>query len=143
MLRMNALGIVLAALLVVGTQLGLPAFAQETLKPEERAAVILNSARKAFNDQQYVLANERFQEYLKDFGGQPDAVSARFGAALCLLEGQPKNFQLAIDQLNPVVGTANFVDRPLALYYLGLAYRGLGREALRQPLPPEQSCIYA
>ena len=62
MLRMNALGIVLAALLVVGTQLGLPAFAQETLKPEERAAVILNSARKAFNDQQYVLANERFQE---------------------------------------------------------------------------------
>ncbi|MBC7821096.1 MAG: hypothetical protein IAG10_29775, partial [Planctomycetaceae bacterium] len=110
-----------------------PSSAQNTtLKPEELAAQVINAANKAYNEKQFPVAIERYREYLKTHGNQKDATLARYGLALCLLEQPQKDFKVAIETLNPVVGVQEFADRPLALYYLALAYRGQGHDALAQ-----------
>ena len=102
---------------------------QTTLKPEELAAQIINAANKAYNEKQFPFATERYREYLKTYSNQKDVTLARYGLALCLLEAPQKDFKVAIETLNPVVGVQEFADRPLALYYLALAYRGLGHRS--------------
>jgi TolA-binding protein len=114
------------------------ACAQNQLKLDEQAAIVLAAGRKAYNEKQYPVAIERFQEYLKTFGNQKDANSARYGLGLCLIEGPQKNYRLAVDTLQPLAGVGDFADRPLALYYLALGYRGLGHEALQQAVAKPQ-----
>lgn len=109
----------------------LPAQATQ-LKPEEQAALILSGANKTYNDKQYPQAADRYREYLKTFAGLKDATSARYGLALCLFEANPKDYKQATELLGQVVGVADFADRPLALYYLALAHRNLGLDALNQ-----------
>jgi tetratricopeptide (TPR) repeat protein len=116
-----------AALFAGGSR---PAKAQPPLKPEEMATLVLNSANRAYDDKQFAVAVERYREYLKNFSGMKDATSARFGLSLSLLESPQKDYRAAIETLGPVAGVADFPDRPLALYYLALAYRGVGHEAL-------------
>lgn len=101
-----------------------------TLKPEELAVQVLNAANRSYNEQQFGPATERFREYLKTYGNQKDVNLARYGLALCLLEAPQKDYKGAIEHLTPVVGVADFAERPLALYYLALAHRGLGQESL-------------
>ncbi|MDB5344945.1 MAG: hypothetical protein JWP89_3322 [Schlesneria sp.] len=108
------------------------------LKPEELAAQVLNAANKAYNEKQFGPATERYREYLKSFGNQKDVNLARYGLALSLLEAPQKDYKAAIENLNPVVGVPDFVERPLALYYLGLAHRGLGHESLAQGIAKPQ-----
>ena len=105
-----------------------------TLKPEELAAQVINAANKAYNEKQFGVAIERYREYLKTHGNQKDATLARYGLALSLLEPPQKDFKVAIETLNQVVGVQDFADRPLALYYLALAYRGQGHDALAQAI---------
>jgi cellulose synthase operon protein C len=109
------------------------------LKPEEMAAQIANAGNKAYNEKQYPVAIERYREYLKTYSNQKDATLVRYGLSLCLLEGPQKDYKAAVDTLNQVVGVQDFVDRPAALYYLGLAQRGLGHDALALAVakPPE------
>lgn len=122
-----AAAVVTAALIVADSR---PARAQQPLKPEESAALVLNSANRAYDDKQFAFAAERYREYLKSFSGMKDAAAARFGLSLSLLEVPQKDYRAAIDALNQVVGVADFSERPLALYYLALSYRGVGHEAL-------------
>ena len=122
-----AVAVVAAGLIVAGSR---SARAQQPLKPEEMAALIFNSANRAYDDKQFAPAAERYREYLKSFSGMKDATAARFGLALSLFEAPQKDYRAAIDTLNQVVGVADFLDRPLALYYLALSYRGMGHEAL-------------
>lgn len=103
-----------------------------TLKPEELAAQVINAANKAYNEKQFGVAVERYREYLKTHANQKDVTLARYGLALSLLEPPQKDFKVAIETLNQVVGVQDFADRPLALYYLALAYRGQGHDALVQ-----------
>ena len=112
------------------TLLSSSAWAQPALKPEEMAVQVLNAANKAFNEKQFGPAAERYREYLKTFGNQKDANLARYGLALALLEAPQKDYKGAVEQLNPVAGVQDFVERPFVLYYLALAQRGLGHEAL-------------
>ena len=112
-----------------------------TLKPEELAAQVINAANKAYNEKQYPVAIERYREYLKTHGNQKDATLARYGLALCLLEQPQKDFKVAIETLNPVVGVQEFADRPLALYYLALAYRGQGHDALAQAIAKPNEAV--
>lgn len=104
----------------------------QQLKPEEAAAQLIASANKAYDEKQFPFATERFRQYLKDFGGQKDANLARYGLGLCLLEAPQKDFKVAVETLTPVVGVADFPHRASALYYLALAYRGQGYDALAQ-----------
>jgi len=103
-----------------------------TLKPEELAAQVVNAANKAYHEKQFAVAVERYREYLKTHGNQKDVTLARYGLALCLLEQPQKDLKVAIEMLSQVVGAQEFSDRPLALYYLALAYRGQGHDALAQ-----------
>ena len=119
-------GVVLAlGVIVSGIALG-----QAPLKPEEMAAQVANAGNKAYNEKQFPVAIERYREYLKTFSNQKDVTQVRYGLALCLLEAPQKDYKVAVETLNQVVGVQEFADRPLALYYLALAHRGLGHDAL-------------
>src|SRR5262249_7731408 len=56
--------------------------------------------------------------------------SARYGLALCLIEGAPRNHDQAAEQLQLLANQKGFADRPFAVYYLGQARRAQGLHAL-------------
>lgn len=105
-----------------------PAAAQPT--PDQQAAMLLAAGRKAYNDANYPFAADRFREFLAKFGGHKDAHAARYGLGLALLDIQPPDYPKAVEALSPPANEKNFPDRPLALYYLGVAQRGLGHKEI-------------
>lgn len=67
----------------------------------------------------------------------------RYGLGLALLEGPQKDYEGAIQALQPVVGVADFPDRGLALYSIGVAFRGMGRatQAQAEAKPAEAAAL--
>lgn len=100
--------------------------------PPQAADMLLGSARRAYNEKNYPFATDRFREFLAKFGGHKEANAARYGLALCLIEGPTKDFNGAIQQLQPLVNNKEMPEYPFVLYYLGLSQRGLGTQALAQ-----------
>lgn len=94
--------------------------------------LVLNSARKGYNEGNFPFAVERFREFLQRFGGHREAPSARYGLALALLEGQAPDYAKAAEELGQVVGIEGFPDRPYAQHYLGVARRGMGYRFLAE-----------
>ncbi|MFI5377912.1 MAG: tetratricopeptide repeat protein [Tepidisphaerales bacterium] len=116
------------ACVVVAGFLAPPIHAQQAqyVNPAERAQWTLNAARTAYNQQDYAFAAERFREFLRIGAGRTDILSARYGLALCLIDGPEKDYRAAIEYLSNLTAPANnFPDRAYALYYLGVAHRGL------------------
>jgi TolA-binding protein len=107
-----------------------PVGAQVT--PDQMAEMILNSARKGYNEKNYPFAVMRFREFLAKFGGHKDAPIARYGLALSLLDGPDKDHAGALEQLTPLMGLKDFPERSYVLYYTGAAHRGLGVKELAQ-----------
>lgn len=103
-----------------------PAAVWAQLTPDQQADMLLQSARRAFNEKNHAFAVTRFREFLQKFGGHREAPSARYGLALALLEGPAKDYAGAVEQLQQLAGNKQFPDHPFALYYLGLARRGQG-----------------
>jgi TolA-binding protein len=107
----------------------LGSLAQPTVRaqvPADQAAdMLLNSARKAYNEQNLPFAATKFSEFLQKFGNHPQASAARYGLALCYVDGPERNFEKAIEPLNPLVGNTGLPEHPYAAYYLGIAKRGL------------------
>lgn len=116
-----------------------PAAAQ--LTNEQQADLLLNSARKAFNEKNYPFAAAKFREYLQRFGNLKDAAGARHGLALVLLEGADRKYAEARDLLQPVAANKNFPEHASAVYHLGVALRGLGVQelAIAQTKPQERA----
>jgi TolA-binding protein len=114
------------------------------LTPEQAAEMLLNSARKAYNEKNYPFAASKFREFLGKFGGHKDAPAARYGLALVLIEGFDKNYNEARDLLQNVAAVKDFPDRPFVLYYLGTAARGqgLGELQLAQGKSPQDAKKY-
>src|SRR5262245_12591491 len=75
----------LAIPLVLAALLGAAAHAAAQMTPDQAAELMLNSARKAYNEKNHAFAAARFREFLGRFGGHKQAASARYGLALCLL----------------------------------------------------------
>jgi TolA-binding protein len=96
------------------------------MTPNQQAELLLNGARRAYNERNYPFATARFREYLQKFPGHKEANSGRYALALCLLEGPDKNFTEAIQLLQPLAGDKTFNEQPYAQYYLGHCQRGLG-----------------
>jgi tetratricopeptide (TPR) repeat protein len=111
---------------------GLPYAAAQPVSPETAAMMVLDSARRVYNEGKYPFAADRFREFLRQYGGHKDAPAAQYGLALALLESSPKDYPDAIAALQQVVGRQDFADRPFALYYLGAAQRRQGYLALEQ-----------
>src|SRR5215469_16876454 len=77
--------------------------------PQDQAArLVLDGARRAYNEKNYPFAADRFREFLAKHGGHKDAPSARYGLALCLLEGPRRDYNAAADNLQPLAGNRNF-----------------------------------
>jgi tetratricopeptide (TPR) repeat protein len=115
-----------------------PALAQQ-LNPDEAALMLLNSARKAFNEKNHPFAAERFRAFLAKHSGHREAASARYGLALALLDGPQKDYQAALEPLQQLAGVQDFADRPFVLYYLGYAHRGLGHQSLAEAAAKPQA----
>jgi cellulose synthase operon protein C len=98
----------------------------------QAADMLLNSARRAYNEKNYPFAADRFREFLNKFGTHKEADAARYGLALCLIDGPAKDYNGAIQHLQPLVNHTELPEHPFVLYYLGLSQRGLGTQALAQ-----------
>jgi TolA-binding protein len=107
------------------------------LTNDQAADMLLNSARKAYNEKHYAFAAARFREFLAKFGGHPKANDARYGLALSLLAGPQKDYAAAAEQLQPLTGNAAFPQQAFALYYAGLAKRGQGIAELALAKPQD------
>jgi TolA-binding protein len=108
--------------------------------PQDQAAqMLLDSARRAHNEKNYAFARDRFREFLQKYGGHKEANSAKYGLALCLIDGREKDFPAAVEQLQGLAGAKETPEHPFVLYYLGLARRGIGVKELELALakPPE------
>ncbi len=127
------------ALSVFTLACSVPVAAAQQLTPDQAAEMLLNSARKAFNEKNHAFARDRFKEFIAKYGNHKDVPAARYGLGLALLEGAEKDYAGAVEALQPVAGIQDFPDRAFALYYLGLAHRGVGNAALAQAIakPPE------
>jgi len=126
--------IALAVLLVAST-----GWAQMPAEPDV-PGLLLNGARKAYNDRNYVFSALGFREFLTRFPQHKDLLHARYGLALALLHDVKPDFTEAENQLKPVTASAEFPDRPFAIYFLGRAQRGLALAAAEQAgKTPQQS----
>ncbi len=111
--------------MLCGTALGWASSSRAEAPPDQVAEMLLNSARNAFNEQNYSFAAARFQEFVQKFSGHPQVNSARYGLALSYLDGPERNFEKAIEPLTALAGNAGFPEHAYAVYYLGLAQRGV------------------
>ncbi|MEI6535704.1 MAG: tetratricopeptide repeat protein, partial [Verrucomicrobiaceae bacterium] len=101
----------------------------QQLSPDEAAVLVLNAGQRAYNEQNFPVAADRFREFLKIAPSHREAASAGYGLGLSLLEtGDTKG---ALEALQPV-STVDFPDRPLALYHVGAAHRRAGVQTLAQ-----------
>jgi TolA-binding protein len=127
----------LAALVTGGViVLPAPAFGQQQQQPplsaDEQAALVLNAARRAFDDGKYNLAADGFRQFLSQHANHKDAPAAAYGLGLSLLQQPQRDYPAAIDALQKATAAADLPDRPFALYYLGLAHRGIGNRSLAE-----------
>jgi TolA-binding protein len=95
----------------------------------DAALMLLDAARRAFNEGKCDFAAERFREFLAKHGGHPDAPAAHYGLALSLLELPQRDHNAVVGALQQAAGRQDFPDRPFVLYYLANAQRAAGRQA--------------
>ena len=112
--------------LLAGTAL----WAQVT--PEQQAEMLLNSARKAYNEKNYAFATAKFREYLGKFAASKDAPAARYGLALTLIDGPDKKYDEAREIMQTLAAAKDFPERALAAYYAGVSARAQGLAELTQ-----------
>ncbi|WP_020470685.1 tetratricopeptide repeat protein [Zavarzinella formosa] len=100
--------------------------------PEQQAEMILTSARKAYSEQNYPFAIQRFTEFVQKFGGHPQANNARYHLGMSYLQAPEKNYDKALESFGPIVGNQGLPEYPLTVYFAGQAYRGLGLNEVAQ-----------
>lgn len=112
--------------------------AAEPLTENDKAAMVLAAGQRAYQEKNFPVAIERFKEFLRAYGGHKDAHVARYGLGLALVDGPQKDYPAAIEALQAPAGKPDFPDRAFALYYLGLAHRGLGQHEFDQGIAKPQ-----
>jgi len=125
---MNTLRSLFIAAGILLSAFAMPANAQ--LTPDQQADLLLNSARKAYNEKNHAFAQAKFREFLAKFGQHKQGHAARYGLALTLIEGPEKKFDEARDLLQNLLANKEFTDRAFASYYAGVANRGIGLQEL-------------
>jgi TolA-binding protein len=98
--------------------------------PEQAAAMLLASAKRAYNEKNFAFAADRFREFIGKYGSHKDLPTARYGLALCLIDGPQRDFDKAAEQLQALEANKTFAEYPFALYYFGLSRRGQGVKAV-------------
>src|SRR5215213_5729886 len=112
----RARGAVLLSLLLVSTAQAQPPTA------EQQAEQLLTAGRKAYNDGNAPFAVEKLREFVQKFGAHKEIQAGRLALGLAYLDLPERDLPKAIEVLTTPASDANFADRPLALYYLGVAH---------------------
>src|ERR1043165_2949097 len=84
------------------------------ITPDQQADMLLNAARKAYNEKNHAFAATKFREFLSKFAGHKYAPAARYGLALALIEGPEKKYDEARDLLKPLAEDTSFQDQAFA-----------------------------
>jgi TolA-binding protein len=121
-------------LLIGAPILGITGSSHAQVTPDQAADMLLNSARRAYNDKNYPFAADRFREFLNKYRGHKDVPAARYGLALVLLDGPAKDYNGAIENFQAIAGNKDFPEHASALYHLGQAMRGLGMKELSEAI---------
>jgi TolA-binding protein len=108
--------------------------------PDQQADMLLGAARRAYNEKNYPFAVERFREFLGKFGNHKEANAARYGLALALLDGA-RDYNGAVEQLQPLAGNKEIPEYGLVLYHLGLSKRGQGVKELAEAATKPQEAV--
>ena len=110
-------------------------------KPDQAADMMLASARRAYNEKNYPFAVSRFREFLGRYGNHKEVIAARYGLALCLLEGPDGDLPPFVEAAAYMESTAKAQEtrrKPEARYnwktrlVRGLYDRGWTAEAVRE-----------
>src|SRR6266545_8263034 len=99
--RFGPVGFCAMVLALGASLLGVAAATAQTT-PEQQADLLLNSARKAYNEKNFPFARDRFREFVGKYGGHKQLAQARYGLALALLECPEKDYNAAAEQLQMV-----------------------------------------
>src|SRR5690348_8082429 len=83
---------------------GARASAAEPLTDNDKAAMLLAAGQRAWQEKNYPFAIDRFKDFLKTYGGHKDALLARYGLGIALVEGPQKDFPAAIEALQTPAG---------------------------------------
>lgn len=108
---------------------------------DAQAEQLLQAARKAYAEGNPAFAADRYREFLQRFGGHKSVQQVRFGLGLALLDLPEPDYARALEALLPAAQDGNFSERAWALYYAGVARRGLAQKELEPALrnPAERS----
>ena len=112
--------------LALSLALAAPALAQQALPPEQQAEKAVAAGQKAYNDGNFGVARERFQEVVTKFGNTPQAAAARYGLALAYANVPDPDYAKAAEELKQPCNDGNFKERPQALALSGAVRRQLG-----------------
>src|SRR5205085_9573670 len=74
------------------------------LTPDQQADMLLDAAKRAYNEKKYPFAATKFQEFITKYGNHKDLPAARYGLALALVDGPDKDYQKAWENLQPLMG---------------------------------------
>ena len=108
-----------------------PAGAQQ-ISAEKAAAMMLDSARRAYNERQYPLAVDRFRKFIGQYGNHRARYDAQYGLALALLEAPQPDRKAIHEALRQALANPGLAGRSLATYYQGSVLRDMGMEAMKQ-----------
>ena len=123
------LGLVAFAMaLMVGS-----ASAQQAMSPDQQAEQALTAGQKAYNQGDFPVAAQRFNEVVAKFANTRFASGARFGLALIQFNSPDIDFPKSIENLTPAANDGGFAERGHAMYHLAVAQRFLGIREMDKP----------
>jgi TolA-binding protein len=124
----------------VAVALQIPSPLRAQVTPEQAANMLLDSARRAYNEKNYPFAITQFRDFLAKHGNDKQVPAARYGLALSLLEGPERDYNGAAEQLQQLLGAKEMPEHPFVLYHFALAKRGLGvRELAEAAAKPQEA----
>src|SRR5439155_11885747 len=87
---------------------------------------LLTSAQEAYTQKNFPVAVTHFREVLSKYPATPSAAAAKFGLAVCLIEGHDKKYDEALKLLTDSKADEKEIDSLQIVYYRGAALRGKG-----------------
>jgi len=113
-----------------------PGYSQAKRPSQDRAArLVLDSARRSYQSGQFDSAVGRFAEFISKYPKHSEFPAALYGLGLSQMRA--KTLKSATDSVNTfrkASARMDFKDRPLAVYYLGVALRELAEITLATPI---------
>jgi tetratricopeptide (TPR) repeat protein len=105
---------------------------------ERRPGRLLAEAKGAYDAKNAQQAVAKYREFLSQYAGRPEAMSARYGLGVALAEMPDRDWNAVVEALSPVVTAEGIADKGKAYYYLGVALRVTGEQQLAGIAKPEE-----